>query len=88
MKSLPASHRIIKNFNSIETLYTITITYVTFAEMWSGRYCVIATDYDRYFILKICPPNSNKRKYVPCGRFKYMINRTILAIGIFPESDY
>jgi len=32
--------------------------------MWSGRYYVIAVDYDRCDILNLCPFDSNKRKYV------------------------
>jgi len=34
----------------------------------SWRAYVIAVDYDRYAILKYCPTEPNKRKFVP---FKY-----------------
>jgi hypothetical protein len=49
------------NFSSIK----ITSIYVNFAAPWTGRYYVKAVDYDRYVILKHCPFDSNKRKYLP-----------------------
>jgi hypothetical protein len=33
--------------------------------MWSGRFYVIAVDYDRYVIFKHCTTESNKRKSAP-----------------------
>jgi len=42
-------------------MYTIALN---FAVMWSGRYYVLAIDYDRYLIAKHCPIKSNKCKYM------------------------
>jgi hypothetical protein len=41
-------------------LYTITFPYATFASNSSGRYDIIAIDYVRYVIVKICHFQSNK----------------------------
>ena len=41
-------------------------TYATFAAIWIGRYYVIATDYDRYVILKMYSFETSQRKYVHC----------------------
>jgi hypothetical protein len=43
--------------------------YITFAAVWSGRYYIIAIDYDSYVILKSCTFATNERKYVHCENF-------------------
>ena len=58
--------------NSNELLYTIKFNYVTFADIWIGRHYVIATDYERYIISKLCLPQYNRRKSRPCKYFTCM----------------
>ena len=70
IQSLPASHRIIPNFNFNELPYKISLTYVTFTAQWNGNAIVLGTDYDRFLIFKYCAFESNKRKYVPFEIFK------------------
>ena len=78
--TLPASHKKFQYLNSKEFLYKIAFTYVTFADIWIGRHYVIAIDYDRYIIFKLCLLDSNKRKSVPCKHFtcmkKWTLSRT------------
>ena len=50
---------------SINTLFIIRSTYVTFAESLNGVGLIIAVDYDRYFVRKVCSEGTNARKYVP-----------------------
>jgi len=52
--------------------------------MWNGQLNVLATDYDRYFIYKLCPFKSNKRKYVPCECFKFMTKWYIMNASPIP----
>jgi len=40
--------------------------------MWSGQAYVIAVDYNRYIIMKLCSLELGKRKHVPCECFKCM----------------
>ena len=61
--SLPHT-KYLKNLNSNELPYTNTLTYVTFAAVWSGRAFFIAVDYDRYAIGKLCSFESDESKYV------------------------
>jgi hypothetical protein len=42
--------------------------------MWNGGYYVIAIDYERYAIVKICPYGLNESKYVPWASLKYVTN--------------
>ena len=67
LQFLTASHKKFQNLNSIVHRYTITFLYVTFAAFWTGTYLVLAVDYDRYFIAKHCPLNSNEGMYVFWG---------------------
>jgi len=48
--------------------------------MWSGRFYVLAIDYDRYAILKHCPFESDQRKSVPCKYFAYITKWTTSGI--------
>jgi len=41
--------------------------YVTLAAFWTGRYNVLAVDYDRYTISKYSPFDLNEGKYVFWG---------------------
>jgi hypothetical protein len=59
-----------QNLNSEEHLFVITFAYVTFVALWSGPFYVLAVDYDRYWICKHRPFNSNESKYVICEYFK------------------
>jgi len=45
----------------------MTFLYVTFAALWTGRYNVLAVDYDHYVISKYSPFDSNAGKYVFWG---------------------
>jgi hypothetical protein len=56
------------NLTRTGPLLKIISTYVTFAAMWVGRYCLIAIDDDCCFITEFCSLESNKRKYIYCGR--------------------
>ena len=67
MQFLTASYKVNPNLNSIDHLYTITFLYVTFAAHWTGTYNVLAVDYDRYFIAKYSPFDSDEGKYVIWG---------------------
>jgi hypothetical protein len=53
--------------------------------MWSGQYYVIAGDYQRFVIIKVFPFESSNRKYVPCERFKLVIEWTVLGVTQISE---
>jgi len=57
-----------------EIQYKITVNYVTFGALWSRYVYVVAVEYDRYDIIKYCPVDLSKRKYLPCEYFKCMRN--------------
>ena len=38
--------------------------------MWTGRFYVIAIDYDSYVILKVCPIYTNQGKNLSCEYLK------------------
>ena len=56
--------KLFQNLNSLSHLYTITFLCVTFAAHWTGTYNVVAAEYDRYFIVKYSPFDSDDGKYV------------------------
>jgi hypothetical protein len=58
-----------QNLNSKEIPYTNPFTYVAFVAVWSGRAYILAIDYDRYCIGKLCSFESNESKYVHCECF-------------------
>jgi hypothetical protein len=49
---------------SKEILYTIPLTYVTFAALVIGEAYVIDVDYKKYIIVEFCYLGSNQRKSV------------------------
>ena len=51
-----------QNLNFKEIPYKSTFIYITFVAVWSGRAYVLAIDYDRYCIGKLCSFESNERK--------------------------
>jgi len=65
----------------------MAFTYFTFADVWIGRHYVIAIDYDRYIISKLCLPQSNERKSVPCEYFTCMALWTLSGTSDISEKQ-
>jgi len=79
MHPLPASHRVIPNFNFNQHPYKMSLIFVTFTEMWKGCAIIIAVKSDSYIIARYCPFGSNKCKYVPFECFKCKTDWYILS---------
>jgi hypothetical protein len=79
MQILPASHKVIPNFNLNKHTYKILLMFVTFTAMWNGRTNVLATDYYCYVIAIYCPVKAEKCKYVPFEFFKCITDLYIMS---------
>ena len=64
-------------YNSL--LQKLIFNYATFAANWNSRTYILAVDYDRYFIGKDCPDDSDEGKCICCERIvpKYTVRRHI-----------
>jgi len=69
-QNLRASHKEFPKFKSWKFPVKITLIYVTFTASWNGQYYVVAVDYNRYIINKLCSFELGKRKHVSCECFK------------------
>jgi len=62
MQFLSDSHKVIPKFKFYPNLYTIIFFFGPFAAFWTGKFLVLATDYNSYSIWKHCPINSDQCK--------------------------
>ena len=72
MQSLTVTPKVIPKRISEDLFKILIFNCVIFAANWSGRFYVIAVDYDRYVIFYCHPFESNQRKSVPCERLNYV----------------
>jgi len=87
MQFFTASHKVIQNLNFNYYLYAITFFCVTFAELWTGTFLMLAIDYDSYAIARHCPffaTSSSDGKYVfwgeslTCQQRLYLLSHLML----------
>jgi len=50
----------------------LSFNYITFAEIWTGLFHVLAVDYDRYMIFSLHPYYRDEGRSMPCEWWKHI----------------